>query len=927
MTWTGSFVRGHCIPGVIGKSPQLPFSSNKNRAEKICDLIHVDTCGPYLVLTRKKEKYFMAILDDHSNYGTCPLLITKSGACAAWRKTKSSWENLSGNRVLVIRVDNAKEFVKGQMCADLDNAGISVQAVAPYAHQQNGKIERYIRTFLDTAQALLADSKLPPSFWGFAISAAVYLRNRIPTKTLPGHITPHEKMTKEKPDLSRLRIFGYQCFVHQPKEIRGKGAARCFEAIFVGYIENHLGWLVCDLYSKLFFSRDVIFNESVPGHLSPNRGRSVQPESSTPAESDAAHRPHTRSMSLIAEVIQDRDSRLTMMSLSPHPQQSYQSVSTFINLNRFTAFISSCFHSEPDPMIFQSTEFCFATSSRYPFRFRIQDYNPDKAPDSYEEAMARPDKNVWIAAMQCEKDSLEERGSFERVTPIPKGRKAIGVRWCFTHKYNPDGSIRRGKEKARLVAQGFTQREGVDFKIGETYAPVVKLTSVRLILAYAKYHNSHIMSFNVKTTFLHARLGYLIYVRQIPGYPEPDPLTVLHLLVAIYGLRQSAYEFYMLLIKLLLHIGLVRSELDHAVFIGRWTSSPDPSVPMPEDGSPLFIIVPVHVDDGLAVTNSIPLYEWFIECLSADLEVVDMGPVSMYLRNRITQDRATRTLWISQRPLLVELLQTWNMLDCTPTNTPLSQPLHKLPTPSSNSLHNIKDDDIKINFQRLVGSFIYLAICTRPDIAYAAMALGQYNANPTRAHLLTAKGVLRYLAGTLDYGLRFTVPPLDIPSSVSPFIQNCALTNTDWASDETDRKSISGYCFYHLGALVSWSSQKQKVVASSSTEAEYYSLSYALREGLWMRLFLASLNFSFPAPFPMLCDNQSTLKMANTDTSSSRSKHINVRYHFIREKVADGTFETAWIPTADMIADIFTKPLPFPLFSHHHTSLGVVLIP
>ena len=207
------------------------------------------------------------------------------------------------------------------------------------------------------------------------------------------------------------------------------------------------------------------------------------------------------------------------------------------------------------------------------------------------------------------------------------------------------------------------------------------------------------------------------------------------------------------------------------------------------------------------------------------------------------------------------------------------------------------------------------------------MALGQYNANPTRAHLLAVKGVLRYLAGTLDYGLRFTVPPPDIPSSVSPFIQNCALTDADWASDETDRKSISGYCFYHLGALVSWSSQKQKVVASSSTEAEYYSLSYALHEGLWMRLFLASLDFSFPAPFPMLCNNQSTLKMANTDTSSSRSKHIDVCYHFIREKVADGTFETAWIPTADMIADIFTKPLPFPLFSHHRASLGVVPIP
>ena len=135
-----------------------------------------------------------------------------------------------------------------------------------------------------------------------------------------------------------------------------------------------------------------------------------------------------------------------------------------------------------------------------------------------------------------------------------------------------------------------------------------------------------------------------------------------------------------------------------------------------------------------------------------------------------------------------------------------------------------------------MGSFIYLAICTQLDIAYAAMALGQYNAMPTHAHLLAVKGVLRYLAGTMDYGLCFTVPPPDIPPSVLPYIQNCALTNADWASDETDRKSISGYCSYHLGALVSWSAQKQKVVASSSTKAKYYSLSYALHKGLWMHI-------------------------------------------------------------------------------------------
>ena len=177
ITWTGSFTPDHCIPCLIGKSPQALYLSNKHHTTDIWDLIHINTCGPYPVLMKKKEKYFLAILNDHSNYGTCPLLVLKNRVCITWRKTKACWENLSGNKVRAVRLDNAKEFMEGKMREDLDNTGIAVQATAPYAHQQNSKIEQYIRTISDTAQALLTDSKLPASFWGLAGSATVYLRN------------------------------------------------------------------------------------------------------------------------------------------------------------------------------------------------------------------------------------------------------------------------------------------------------------------------------------------------------------------------------------------------------------------------------------------------------------------------------------------------------------------------------------------------------------------------------------------------------------------------------------------------------------------------------------------------------------------------------------------------------------------------------
>jgi hypothetical protein len=338
--------------------------------------------------------------------------------------------------------------------------------------------------------------------------------------------------------------------------------------------------------------------------------------------------------------------------------------------------------------------------------------------------LARPDADAWRAAMRRELDSLEERNAFER-TALPSDRKAIGLRWCYAYKFHPDGIIINGKEKARLVAQGFSQRPE-DY--GSTYSPVAKITSIRIALAYAAHHDLEIMSFDVKTAFLHAKLSTVIFCKQIPGFPEADPSTVLWLLVALYGLRQSSYEFYMLLRNLMTRLGMIRCEVDHAVFYGRWTTPPNASIPMLSNGEDLILMVPVHVDDGLAITNSIPLYTWFITEMSKELEVVDLGPVSLFLAIRITRDHTRRKVYLSQKSFVTDLLDTWNMSHCYPSPVPLRQKLHELPVAPPNSLPDVRDDNIKLNFQCLVGSLIYLAVCTRPDIAYVAMALGQYNA-------------------------------------------------------------------------------------------------------------------------------------------------------------------------------------------------------
>ena len=208
------------------------------------------------------------------------------------------------------------------------------------------------------------------------------------------------------------------------------------------------------------------------------------------------------------------------------------------------------------------------------------------------------------------------------------------------------------------------------------------------------------------------------------------------------------------------------------------------------------------------------------------------------------------------------------------------------------------------------------------------MWLGQYSAKPSRAHFLAAKHILRYLSGTKHLALCLGSLSSRVPATLQGYMQNVRCSDADWASDGTDRKSISGYSFYFEGSLVSWSAVKQKSIALSSTEAKYYAMTHAFKEALWLCVFLWFLKFPVPRSFPILSDNQAACSLSNSLAISARSKHIDIRHHFIREHVRAGTFSTIWLPTEDMPtedmpADIFTKVLSFPIFSRHRDVLGL----
>jgi hypothetical protein len=255
---------------------------------------------------------------------------------------------------------------------------------------------------------------------------------------------------------------------------------------------------------------------------------------------------------------------------------------------------------------------------------------------------------------------------------------------------------------------------------------------------------------------------------------------------------------------------------------------------MPADGSPIVLYVPLHVDDGLAITNSPTIYAWFLSTLSKRLHIVDLGPCSKFLNILILRDRINRKIWLSSHVYITELLEEWNLSSCRTVTTPFPSNFLDLPSAPPTSLPSISDAELVPQYQRLVGCLLYLAVATRPDISYYAMWLGQFNASPTRNHFLIAKHVLRYLSGTRTLALCLGAPSSRIPLTLSGYMKNVGCSDADWASDAIDRKSISGYSFFFQGSLVSWSAVKQKAIALSSTEAEYYAMAHAFKEALWL---------------------------------------------------------------------------------------------
>ncbi|KAL6582070.1 hypothetical protein OROMI_006084 [Orobanche minor] len=505
----------------------------------------------------------------------------------------------------------------------------------------------------------------------------------------------------------------------------------------------------------------------------------------------------------------------------------------------------------------------------------------DVEPSSFAEAN---EDERWRRAMDEEIRAIVKNDTWELMSR-PKDQNTIGVKWVFKVKRNSDGDVER--YKARLVAKGYKQQEGVDYD--EVLAPVARLETIRLLISLAAQNHWEVHQLDVKSAFLNGYLYKNVYIDQPPGYEiKGHEDKVLKLKKALYGLKQAPKAWNDRLDKYLQENGFSRCVHEYALYMKK------------EGGNLLYVCV--YVDDLIFTGNHPNMFKEFKLAMAHEFETSDMGLMSYNLGIQVKQMK--EGIFISQERYVREVLKKFNMFNCKPVNTPMQ---------FGTQLRKEEDKIDPTIFRSLIGSLRYLT-CTRPDILFAVGVVSRYMENPASSHMLAAKRILRYIKGTLDYGIFY--------SSSSNYMLK-GYCDSDYAGDLDDRKSTSGFLFFMGDHAIAWSSKKQAIVTLSSCESEYVAATSCACHAIWLRRLLKELHLEQAGATKVMIDNKSTQSLAKNPVFHERTKHIDTRYHFIRDCVAKKEIELEYVKSMDQVADIFTKPLKFDDFHRLRFMLGV----
>ncbi|GJY72006.1 retrovirus-related pol polyprotein from transposon TNT 1-94 [Tanacetum coccineum] len=866
--------------GKSKKKPHKPKSEDTNQ-EKLY-LLHMDLCGPMRVASVNGKKYILVIVDDYSRFTWVKFLRSKDEAPDFIIKFLKMIQLRLKVPVRRIRTDNGTEFVNQTLREYYEKVGISHETSVARSPQQNGVVERQNHTLIEAARTMLIYAKALLFLWAEAVATACYTQNRSIIRLRHGK-TPYELLHDKLPDLSFFHVFGALCYPTNDSENLGKLQPKADIGIFIGYAPTKKAFRIYNRRTRRIIETIHVDFDELTAMASKHSSSGPALHEMTPATISSGLVPNPPpSTPFVPPSRSDSDLLFQPMFdelLTPLPSVDYPATKVVAPIHEVVAPVpavstgspssTNVDQDAPSPSHSQTTpetqppvipndveednhdievahmgndpkwtkdhpleniigELARPVSTRLQLHeqalFCYYDaFLTAVEPKTYKDALTQA---CWIEAMQEELNEFERLEVWELV-PRPDKVMVITLKWIYKVKLDELGGIL--KNKARLVARGYRQEEGIDFE--ESFAPVARLEAIRIFLAFAAHMNMVVYQMDVKTAFLNGNLREEVYVSQPDGFVDKDnPNHVYKLKKALYGLKQAPRAWYDMLSSFLISQDFSKGSVDPTLFIRR-------------DGKEL-LLVQIYVDDIIFAASTPELCDLFSKIMCSKFKMSMMGKISFFLGLQISQN--PRGIFINQSKYALESLKKYGFDSCDPVDTPMVE---------KSKLDEDKEGKAvdPSHYRGMIGTLLYLT-ASRPDLQFAICMCARYQARPTEKHLNAVKRIFRYLKGTVHRGLWY---PKDSSIALTAF------ADADHAGCQDTRRSTSGSMQLLGDRLVSWSSKRQKSAAISSTEAEYIAL----------------------------------------------SKHIDIRFHFIKEHVENGVIELYFVNTEYQLADIFTKAL------------------
>jgi hypothetical protein len=903
-----------CIFCLLGKSTRADQNTDPvPEPEEVGDMVVADLIGPFPRQSLYGGKFISVIMDRKSRWTDIQFLRTKSNE-EVLRHIKCfvMWlKNSLGHKVRMLRTDNGREYIHGDLKDFLDSEGIEHEFTAPYTPAQNGTVERKNRSLEEAARTALIEHKLPDSMWSLAIRAAAHIQNRLPHSAL-GRKSPYEVLRGQKPDTRGLRGFGTFVVAHD----HGQSSAMSptgVPCILVGY-GKHPG-----TYDVLPLTKGARPISS--GHVR------FPHDSAAAAESFRAYQTKCRTTRAIR--------RGDTSAISPETSlgEPQQRKSETVNQRMEDQVPTHCLQKE---------EVESQVSPSRPQEGEVEASPPDETRDTplldeiaedYVEHLAstnsthvaqsgRMKRHIcnlamklntssavattprgpkgdngevldWQPPCDAEMKSWKDR-DVAKVVPKPLGQKILRAIWVMTIKRHPDGAIK--KLKARCTADGSEQIQGID--CGPTYSPTADPISLRFLMAYALENGYQLHGIDIRTAYLNAPLHEEVYL-EIPRYSNNWGDRETHCLKlnrAVYGLKQSGRAWYNELKDKLYKIGFHELTADKAVFSR-----------MTPNGKEL---VGVHVDDLIIVSPTPETMASIKDCIKRFFDIEDNGPLSSILGLQIHRDPLDRWIEISQENAVNAFISEYAIHPEAQSETPMS------PDYKPEAVNPECDSKDILRYQILIGHLMYFARMTRPDIQFAVALMARYSNGPRASHFNGVQRIVEYLRRTSGWKFRI---------SKGKCTEIGGYTDADFANCPQDATSTSGFLGTLGGSPIAWGTTKQKMALRSTACAEVVALSQFGERIQWMRLMAQEICDKVDlSPSLVYCDNNAVVLNTNNQRDGKTSKTVWIAHNIVSQMVAAGDIKISHIRSADNAADFFTKPLGFELFTKHRAATGMI---